>query len=133
MAKKTSDNHAVQNAKSHLSSIMELCEQLSSDTLSDREKDTLREEADDWPLSVEVRDAQWHTPGKAAYDPDEYCVLLTTGGPACRIIGGLDRYKQPESAILQWQDWGTPWTDVETTADEDEALMTFASLFYYGE
>lgn len=50
-------------------------------------------------------------------------VLLSTGGPALRIIGGLDEYGQPNEPRLQWQDWGTPWTDHHISEEsEREAL-----------
>lgn len=80
-------------------------------------------------LSVEVR-SDWHTPGDSSEDT-EYCILLSTGGPATRIIGDLDQWKQPVSATLQVQDWGTPWTDYHG-ADED-TLLAYAQCFHFGE
>ena len=84
------------------------------------------------PLEVSVR-ADWHSPGDEVDVGLEYKILLCTGGPAVRIIGGLDRWKQPDSAALEYQDWGTPWTVLYTDSEEDEALLTYACRFYFGE
>lgn len=91
----------------------------------DDARDAILEDA----LSVEVR-SDWHTPGDSGADT-EYCILLSTGGPATRIIGDLNQWKQPVSATLQIQDWGTPWTDYRE-ADED-TLLKYADCFYFGE
>lgn len=80
------------------------------------------------PLEVTVRDG-WHEPG-AECEPEEFCILLTTGGPAVRIRGELEN-GQPTRAYLQVQDWGTPWTDY-LEADSD-VLLTYAQQFYFGE
>jgi len=60
-------------------------------------------------------------------------ILLSTGGPAARIIGRLNDYNEPETATLQYQDWGTPWTTYPTTAENEYTLLQFAAFFYYGE
>jgi len=78
-------------------------------------------------LSVDVRSG-WSTPGEL--EPEEYQVLLSTGGPALRIIGRLDR-GQPSSARMQHQDWSTPWIEWAPGANE-EALLWFAGLFWFG-
>ena len=85
------------------------------------------------PLSVEVR-SDWHSPGDENDKPTEYTILLCTGGPAVRIIGELDEHGQPETATIEYQDWFTPWERYSDTSDEeDEALLTYAQQFYYGE
>lgn len=85
------------------------------------------------PLSVEVR-ADWHTPGEDENKPTEYCILLCTGGPAVRIIGDLDEHQQPDTANLEYQDWFTPWIKYyDTNEEEDEALLTYARQFYFGD
>ena len=82
-------------------------------------------------LSVEVRTG-WYTPNSEERQaPEEYNILLATGGPAARITGEL-RDSEPSSARLQVQDWGTPWTDYWKTIDED-TLLTYARCFYFGE
>ena len=94
--------------------------------------DEIRQALEQEALSVEVR-AGWHTPGTDA-KPDEFNVLLTTGGPALRLLGDLNEYGEPENARLEYQDWFTPWTKYEEATEEQEtALLEFARLFYFGE
>ena len=69
----------------------------------------------------------WVSPGTDP-EPGEYCVLLTTGGPALRIHGDLDAYAEPCSHRLQYQDWGTPW--IEYLDADMDALRWFAGLFH---
>lgn len=79
------------------------------------------------PLSVEVRGG-WHSPGEEGADEaEEYQILLCTGGPAVRIVGDLAG--RPDSARLEYQDWGTPWTPYYLDSDEESAVMEFASRF----
>ncbi len=80
------------------------------------------------PLSIEVR-SDWASVG-ATLSPSEFCILLSTGGPATRIIGELDR-GEPTKARLEVQDWFTPWTEYPQ-ADE-EVLLAYARVFYWGE
>ena len=84
------------------------------------------------PLEVAIR-ADWHSPGDGADVDLEYKILLCTGGPAVRIIGSLDPWKQPDSVQIEYQDWGTPWTELYTNSEEEEALLTYARQFYFGE
>ncbi len=87
---------------------------------------------DESPLSVEVRSG-WHTPGSEDCKPEEYCILLGTGGPACRIVGDLSDYGQPESAHFEYQDWFKPWTRAHLSGEDEDTLQEWASHFYYGE
>jgi len=34
---------------------------------------------------------------------------------------------------MQYQDWGTFWTDFEITEEQQKALNWFCSCFYFGE
>lgn len=84
------------------------------------------------PLSVEVR-SDWHDPCCGPAIPEEFRILLSTGGPALRMMGELDRC-EPSRCWLEIQDWGTPWTrHFSRSAERATALRWFASLFYYGE
>lgn len=94
------------------------------------DEDAARQAIDDDPLSVEIRSG-WQSPGQEL-EPDEYCLLLCTGGPAVRIIGGLDQHCQPMDATIQHQDWFTGWTALDTTGDESDYLLQYANHFYYG-
>ena len=80
------------------------------------------------PLSVQIREG-WREVGE---DPEasEYMILISTGGPALRLTGALEGF-EPDSAGLQHQDWGTPWTYYP--AENDDALIWYASQFHWGE
>lgn len=80
------------------------------------------------PLEITVR-SDWTAPGQTL-EANEFCILLCTGGPAVRIVGELDR-GQPVRAWIEYQDWGTPWTQY-FGADQD-VLIRYASMFYFGE
>lgn len=131
---KENDN-AKRQAKAQLESIKEFMSRLSTASeADDGTEDQVREDINADPLSIEVR-AGWHMPGQGkAPDPEEFMILLCTGGPAVRIIGQLDEHMQPEKPVIQYQDWFTPWTDYhETTDEEDQALLEYCQCFYYGE
>ena len=83
------------------------------------------------PLSIEVR-SDWRNVDEMDATPDEFCILLGTGGPATRIIGEL-RDNEPYRARLQVQDWGTPWTDYRGDAVSSDDLLTYCRCFYFGE
>jgi hypothetical protein len=86
------------------------------------------------PLSVDVRCSSWQAPSDTDFVPDEFQILLSTGGPALRIMGELDQWGQPARCWLEHQDWGTPWARYfSRSADRSTALRWFAGLFYYGE
>jgi hypothetical protein len=80
----------------------------------------------DDPLSLELS-GTW-LPGNTPV-ADKAILLLSTGGPAVRLIVELDD-SEPRRAYLQVQDWGTPWTDVFT---DGAPLLRYAEQFYYGE
>jgi hypothetical protein len=139
-------NHALENAKGWMDTINEWC--LAMDMAEDSERghderiafdgneydtaDELREHAQEMALSVACR-CGWYCPGGDGQraEPKEYQVLLSTGGPALRIVGELSEHCEPTSARLEHQDWGTPWTEYHE-ADSDN-LLRFASVFYFGE
>lgn len=91
------------------------------------DQDAARQRIDEDPLSIEVR-SDWTGLG----DPltaDEFCILLCTGGPACRIVGDLSG-DEPTSARLEHQDWGTPWTEYFEAGAED-VLLAYARQFLF--
>lgn len=100
----------------------------------DFEEDAARETIQQDPLSVQVR-AGWYTPGDRQRDDasaEEFEILLCTGGPAVRIVGELDR-GEPSRPRIQYQDWGTPWTEYFPTSEQRDALQTYCEQFYYGD
>ena len=81
------------------------------------------------PLSIQYRKG-WYSPGEENDAATEYEILLSTGGPATRIVGGINRYGEPESATIEAQDWFQPWTEYGGEQDED-ALLEYARHFIY--
>jgi len=127
----TEQAHA--QAREHLENIAELLRRLheAQDAGDEAEEAAAREEIENLPLEVLVRSG-WHRPGEDAGTPEEYQILLATGGPAVRIVGDLDRWEEPANAVLEYADWGTPWTAYPADAEAARVLLEFARQFYYG-
>ena len=92
------------------------------------DEDEARQIISEDPLSVEVRSG-WSSPGEEL-EASEFCILLCTGGPAARIVGEL-RDGEPCRAWLEYQDWGTHWTQWFNASST--TLCEYASNFFYGE
>ena len=135
--------HAITNARGQLESIKELYrnhKQAESNDDYTRE-DEIREQAQEEALSVEFRSGWSSNPEEM--EPEEFKILLSTGGPACQIIGKLDQYKQPLDIEIQYQDWGTPWEPLQLNShyaykspnitSDYEALEWFCNCFYFGQ
>lgn len=146
-------SHAEQNAKSHLETIelwhevftwcqgnedpsalswagrRFLVEEMDWNHDQDRESvaDGIHDMVQEDPLEVQIRE-NWHALDEVA-EAAEYMILISTGGPALRLVGALEGF-EPDSAGLEWQDWGTPWTYYY--AANDDALIWYASQFYWG-
>ena len=128
----TKENHALNNATGHIESMVE---DFKKDQLFEKindydAQDQLRESVLNSALSVEFRSG-WYSSPEDETKAEEFKILLSTGGPALRIIGKLDDYG-PIEPKLQHQDWGTPWTDFEITEDQQKALNWFCNCFYFG-
>jgi hypothetical protein len=90
--------------------------------------DEARQRITEDPLSLQVR-SDWCNPGEPMV-AGEYEILLSTGGPATRIYGEVER-GDPISARLEAQDWFLPWTEY---FDADESvLLDYARCFYFGD
>lgn len=83
-------------------------------------------------LSVEVRSG-WCAVDDDRGNPEEYRILLCTGGPACQIVGKLNEHGEPETASMQVQDWGIPWMTMHLKREDEEAMLAYARCFYFGE
>lgn len=94
------------------------------------DQDDARQRIEEDALSVEVRSG-WTCPGEPL-EPEEFRILLCTGGPACQIIGELNQYGEPDSCRLMFQDWFTPWEELIMTSDEHDAVLTYCRRFYFG-
>lgn len=94
------------------------------------DRDDAERRIQDDPLSLQFRSG-WTT-SREDMEPEEFELLLGTGGPAVRIIGGIDR-GEPCNPQLQVQDWFKPWTDYNGDSDDDAALEMYCRQFYFGE
>jgi len=108
-------------------------EQLKADAGDSVSKEDAEQRIQEDPLSVQVRSG-WYSPGASGEDiaPEEFEILLCTGGPAVRILGELNGHNEPSRAYMQYQDWGTPWTGYYEPGIGD-ALLEYAQQFYFGE
>ena len=130
----TKENHALNNAIGHIESMVEdfKKDQQLQESNDYNQQDELRESVLNSVLSVEFRSGWYSSPESIAdLSPEEFKILLTWGGPALRVIGELDEYG-PVNSKLQYQDWGTPWTDFKITKDQQDALNWFCNCFYFG-
>ena len=127
----TKPNHALDNCKGQLETIVELYKLRNID---DPERD-IQQEAIDMALDVCWKSDDWQAVGaKEGFTPSKGRVLLSWGGPACQVICDLEDY-YPTLPEIQWQDWGTPWTSHTLTYKSIEyaALEWFVNLFWWGE
>lgn len=144
------EDHGANNAVAWWGSLKEMVDLLedseSQGSHADEYRDAAERRIHESALSIEVR-SSWYAPGQyvgesADTKPAEYRILLTTGGPALQLTGSLTEYGEPETAELEHQDWGAPWTrsfpyihtrdGVEWDVYQ-ETLLAFARCFYFGE
>ena len=133
MTKTKEKDRAKDQAACQLESIIEMVDALET-AKTDRDREAVEQTIHEDPLSVEVRGG-WYTldhPENGA-ELAEYRILLCTGGPAVRIVGDLTEHGEPESARIEYQAWGTPWTDFPIDNDQEEKLLTYCRQFYFGE
>lgn len=126
----TETNYALDQARLQVDSINEMVDAMDTDDVDklDRATQAIAED----PLSVEVRSG-WYTPGSQKPEPEEFTILLCTGGPAVRIRGDLDEHLTPTDPIVEYQDWGTPWTEYHGDNLDRDKLLTYCYQFFYGE
>ena len=125
----TATNHAAANAAAWCETILDQLARLKvACQESDETYDVIREEIQQAPLSLQVR-SDWEELG-TDLEPGELCILLSTGGPALRIVGDLGRFNCPKDCRMEYQDWGTPWT--EYRAIGSAVLDSWAAQFYWG-
>lgn len=105
--------------------------QLIADAGENTDEDRAREAIQNDALEVQVRE-DWKNPGEDS-TPSEFMILLCTGGPAVRIMGDLDEYLTPCRAYIEYQDWGTPWTMLDSTYVSQAILLQYCQQFYFGE
>lgn len=111
------ETHAYQNAVAHADGIVELV---------DKHDEIPYEELDALVLSVQYRSG-WSTSPKN-WDLDQIEILLSTGGPACRVLIYLSGNGEIQTAI-ECQDWGMPWREISLTPEQRDAVNTFGCLW----
>lgn len=129
----TKENHGLDQARVQLSSVKEMAATMEGANLSQNEDlmESARQTIFDDALSVQVR-SDWVDLNQVdQMTPQSFCILLCTGGPAVRIIGKLDANGEPERARLEYQDWGTPWTALPLSSEDEAALIAYASVFHF--
>lgn len=92
------------------------------------DQDAARDNIQEDPLSVEVRSG-WDVVG-GDLSAAEFRIVLCTGGPHVEIRGEIDN-GTPCRAWLQYQDWGTPMTQLFDV--EQSTLLAYCQEFYFGE
>lgn len=141
--------HARENALAGMASIREMVARLEHASECDGEdcdlepddldgmdpeeyhdSEAARERIEEDALSVEVRGG-WHSPGEASED-EEFAILLTTGGPALRIVGTLGEWGSPGHPRLEMQDWWIPCQEVILDSEDYGALQSYCECFYFG-
>lgn len=124
-----------EQARAQLESIKEMMRDLRLAEAGDDEErvEECRTRIEEDPLSIEVRGG-WVTVDCIGepLEPEDYKILLCTGGPAVRLIGELDWVSGPTTVRLEHQDWGTLWTELPVSAEDEEVLLDYAGHFYYG-
>lgn len=130
---KEEENRAERNARAHVQDITDMIQRYHKAQADNNDNliDEISREIDESILSLEVNNG-WYVPG-TEHKPEQFRILLSTGGPACRIEGILDNYCYPEKVEVQFQDWFTSWEILSITEEEEEALLEYARFLYYGE
>lgn len=142
-------DHAKQQAVNQLASIKEMVERLThtktckgrgacdffalgrfDDWYEYHNEEYASQEIMEDPLEVLVC-SNWCT-DSTNWEVSDYKILLSTGGGATRLRGRLHE-GEPETAQLEYQDWGTPWIRLPLSQEDIDALLVYAQCFYFGE
>lgn len=122
---KMDDWQANATAMEELEELAEL-ESAAGDCTSE---DEARERIQEDPLSIEVRSG-WAS-SAADFEPEEFRVVLCTGGPHVELAGDLD-HGAPSRVRVLYRDWGTSG-EYFPDADERAAIETYCEQLYFGE
>ena len=127
----TKPNHALDNCKGQLETIVEL---YMLRDLDDDDRDIMQEAQDMALGDVCWKSDDWQSVMcKEGFSPTKGRVLLSWGGPACQVICDLSN-GDPSDPEIQYQDWGTPWTSHHDLIElERTALEWFVNQFWWGE
>lgn len=107
------------------SELAELEDTASDNTSEDEAREAIEQDA----LSVEVRSG-WSN-SKDEFEPEEFRIVLCTGGPHVELVGELDQ-GTPSHVRVIYKDCGTRG-EYFPDSEEREALETYCQQFYFGE
>lgn len=93
-----------------------------------KDADEARERIEQDALSVEVRSG-WQSPGEAGMGPEEFRIVLCTGGPHVELVGELDEHCEPSSVRVLYREWGTSG---ELFDFDRDTVLTYCRCFYFG-
>ena len=105
--------------------LVELEEAAGGCTSEEQARERILEDA----LSVAVRSGWAST--KEDFEPEEFQIVLCTGGPHVELVGDLDR-GTPSRVRVIYKGWGTSG-EYFPESEEREALETYCAQFYFGE
>ena len=112
------DNQTIKEGQEYSNNIIDSME----DILNMKDEDQKQEEIFNYGLSIE----------KSKEITINY--LISWGGPAYRLQIVLDTEQQEIKSITpQYQDWGTYWTKMETTEEQNKILKEFVSNLHLEE
>lgn len=119
---------ATEQALAQVAEIRRLSDQLSAEPDNDDAIGELHALA----LSQEVR-SDWRCLSHVGEcEPDEWRIVLCTGGPHVEVRGEFDCFGEPVSAALWFANWGQPLAEVQISTDDASLLLWFAQSFYWG-
>lgn len=90
-------------------------------------EDDAHERIEQDPLSVEIRSGWVST--KEDFEPEEFRIVLCTGGPHVEIVGALDRGEPSRPRIL-YRDWETSG---ELFDFDRDTVLSYCRVFYFGD
>lgn len=88
---------------------------------ADEARDRIMED----PLSIETRSG-WVSVGEEMI-PEEYRIVLCTGGPHVEIVGDLDQHGAPCRVRIVYRDWGESG---ELFDFDHDAVLAYAQQFF---
>lgn len=137
MEAQTNDKYAnaKESAQYSYDAIAEMVEALRKaiDGNDDEARESAEQTIHEDPLSIEVNYG-WQVPGQTRDEaPEEFAILIATGGPAIRVRGLLNSHSEPETAYLEVQDWFVPWQRFDPPNYDPNILITYARQFYFGD
>jgi hypothetical protein len=90
------------------------------------DRDDVQEDIQEDPLSIEVRSG-WADVGETL-TPEEFRIVLCTGGPHVEILGELDEHGEPDRVRVLYRDWSESG---ELHDFDHEAVLTYCKEFTF--